>query len=259
MRVITFEWIRLSRYRSFWTLTSMYLLLMLLCAWMGSRLVETLFSQVTLPGMGDLSGEQAAGLLIYFSGYFENLLAFILILFVTNEFQLGTLKQHVMDGFSFIDVTIGRLVQVSILCGLSLFFIVVLISLFAAPDGKFWLVFPENKFMFALVLRTFCNLSLAMLFVSWIPKAIPAVIMLLAYGWILEPTGAYIIQYFTSWDVGMYLPSEVFSNLVPSPQKYFSIGSFIGSDTPNFFPEIAGLYFIFIWVGIYFSLKFRDI
>lgn len=264
MTLLKLEWLRLKGFRFFWIFLSGYFLCLLMILWVGSSLLTELMAGVSLPGMSSLSFSQTLSLIFYLSGFFESFLALILIMMICNDHSLGTLKQHVIDGLSLEQVTLGRLTQVALLVFVSFVMVTGLSFLFAGRVSGEGIEWPSWLQVGGFCLRSLGLLSFSVLLASLIKRAIPTVLAYFGLKLILEPVIGYTLGQYIEIDVAQYLPLDVFSSLVESPNDILNLGGMTmpGMEASAQIPEtlpfiIAGLYFILIWGAIYALVKTR--
>lgn len=265
MSLMQLEWLRLKGFRFFWIFLVGYFACLFMVMWVGKSLATEMLSGVSLPGMSSFSFSQTMSLIFYFSGFFESFLALILIMLISNDYGLGTLKQHVIDGLSYEQVTLGRLIQVSVLVVLSFLMVFGLSIVFAGQMSGEGMVWPSTPQVIGFFLRSLGNLSFAVLLVTIMQRAIPTVMVYIGYRFILEPAFGFGMGRYLEKEISSYLPLEVFGSLVESPTNILKLNDMMGSQAdlgaqlPQFPPIYLGLlYFLLIWGAIYALIKTRQ-
>lgn len=263
MTLLKLEWLRLKGFRFFWIFLVGYFLCLLMVMWVGSSLLTQMMSGVSLPGLSSFTFSQTLSLIFYFSGFFEPFLALILIMMISNDHALGTLKQHVIDGLSLEQVTLGRLTQVLLLVFLSFSMVTGLSFVFAGQISGEGITFPSGLQVGGFLLRSLGFLSVAVLLASLVKKSIPTVFAYFGIRYILEPALAFGVGLYLKVEIDSFLPLGAFGELVAGPKDILNLGMAMpgmesGAQLPEHLPFlIAGLYFVLIWVAIYALVKTR--
>ena len=262
MTLLKLEWLRLKGFRFFWIFLSGYFLCLLMILWVGTSLLTEMMAGVSIPGLSSFSFSQTLSLIFYFSGFFEPFLALILIMMISNDHALGTLKQHVIDGLSLEQVTLGRLTQVLLLVLVSFAMVTGLSFVFAGKVSGQGIEWPSLQQVGGFLLRSLGFLSFGVLLASLIKKAIPTVFVYMGFR-VLEWVVAFGVRAYYEVETHQYLPMGSLGNLVAGPKDILNLsGMMPGSDAGAQLPEhlpflIAGLYFVLIWVAIYALVKTR--
>ncbi len=263
MTLLKLEWLRLRGFRFFWIFLIGYFLCLLMVLWVSSSILVELMSGVSLPGLSGFNFSQTLSMIFYFSGFFEPFLALILIMMISNDSSLGTLKQHVIDGLSLEQVVLGRLIQVLFLVVISFVMIMGLSFLFAGRVSGQEMEWPSYLQVSGFLMRSLGFLSVGVLLATLIQRSIPTVFAYFGIRYILEPVVAFSLSFYFKMEVHGYLPLGVFASLIQSPKDILNLGITLSDKGSSAqLPEslsflIAGLYFIFIWGAMYALLKNR--
>ncbi len=98
-RLLSIEWLKISKYTTFWVLSGMFMVLLLLWNWgissglmkLGGGDINILSVNYTFPAVW--------ANVAYWTKFFSGLIAIIIIILTTNEFQYRTNRQNVIDGW----------------------------------------------------------------------------------------------------------------------------------------------------------------
>ena len=259
MRPLLFEAIRLKNFKFFWVFVFGYMACLTLTMWMGREMVLSMLGE-GIPALSEMIFSSSRGVLVMasVSGVFEYFLAFIVISLLVQEKELGTLKQHVIEGLSFLDWTIAKASTALILSLMATG--ILLLNSFAFLDPK---VFSEHANDSLLIigsvgLRIFGILTIATFigcFVSHTMKGISAYILF------VETIFSAVLARTIEMDLSGYLPYQVMSGLVPVPWAGLNAGvtGLTGELEPvSGNPALAVFYLALLWFSVYFVMKRAD-
>lgn len=166
----------------------------------------------------------------YLAGFFKFIPAFLMLFFMTSEFEYRTLRQNVIDGLSvreFFFSKVFSLLFFAIICTLTvaLSTSALIFSYNDLEDSNFW---QQSSFIFAFFAEVFFILSFAFFLGLLLKKSALAIIILLLYYFAIEP----IIGYYVGADFSDYLPTQPSRNLIPQPfTRLLNISSFFNIDS----------------------------
>jgi ABC-type transport system involved in multi-copper enzyme maturation permease subunit len=169
------------------------------------------------------------------SGLLKLMLAIMVIISITNEYQYRTIRQNIIDGLSRENFIMSKVLTNFLLSTSSMiliFFVTLVTGFIYSQEIIFPYMFTGAEFCFAYLLEVFSILSFAFMVGIFVQRSGLSIVLLFA---------AYIIESIIKLNVDDYLPSlikffplESIKNLVPFPfaryafqeiQDYVSITS----------------------------------
>ncbi len=151
--------------------------------------------------------------LAYAGSWYVVFVAILIVTLVTNEFQFRTLRQNVIDGYSKLEVLIGKqIIIVLITLASTLFIFIYGLIMGEQIEGAEVSIFEgvEHLAMYALTIFTYLNF--AYLIASFTRSAGLGIIFIFIYR-IVE----WIAQACISKDYAPYLPANAISIVIPNP------------------------------------------
>jgi ABC-2 type transport system permease protein len=160
---------KLTSYRTFWVVCGLYFITlgfttasgMEFLKWLSNKSVEfganININRIPLYHFPDIWQN-----VIFVSGFFKIILAFMVVISVTNEFTYRTIRQNIIDGMSRTEFLFSKMftnVLLSLLsCGM-LLIIILATGLIYSPEIIWSDIFTDAGFMFAYFLEMFSFLS----------------------------------------------------------------------------------------------------
>lgn len=243
-------------YRTFWSILLIYLGLLLLFVYVGSKI--------------EINGQSAGSELYNFPGiwlkltyiasYFNLLLGILLIILITDEYSFRTLRQQVIDGWFKHDIIQAKLLVITLIAAIGtlvLLFIGLFFGFTYSQPANASLVLQDIRYLAFYLVQAVAYMSLAMLVAFLIRKNGLAIIAFLVYAKIIEP----IIHLRLPDEVDQYFPMKVLSSLTPMPGRGM-LDSLTGPTlalTPNEAVLPALGYIGIFTILAYLVLKYRDL
>ena len=269
MKLLKIEWIKLRGHNFFWIGMGLYALSMIL--------LITQFGAITInqqetegPAMEMNFGE--AGFyklpylwqnITYLAGFFKLIPTFLLILFVSNEFQYKTLRQNVIDGLS-----VGQAYWSKMLLALWFaFFSLLLIGLTGLviavnfnPEASLADYFSHIDYLLAFFAEVLFMIVFAVFLTFIFKRSTISIIVILAYYYILEP----VLGFAIGEPFKYYLPTAPSRELILQPfTRMFQFDSFLGIESPDSvsykYLLVTLVYTIIFGVAGLLVLKKRDL
>ena len=268
LRLLKIEWFKLKNYRTFTVLSVIYyfFFLLLLCsvkmvlAWMTNQGWE--FEGITPEIIPFYDFPDVWQNLTYLAKFVKYLLAFIVIISVTNEYSYRTIRQNVIDGMSPKNFLISKelmIIAFSIVNVLIIWLAGTIMGIANAKVFETELYFSGMEFLLAHFIELFTFLNLAFLLSVLMKKAGFAIIIICIYGFIAEPIAVGLTTWLTndSWVVGLF-PMNALSNLVPFP-----FSRYILMEIQNTI-DLTSVFIVLGWLAIsisiiYYRLVKKDI
>lgn len=231
-RAFKLEWLKLKHYKFFWILLGMYLLALFIICTFGIFFLEWLKKQGA-----DFDGIDPTLLPIYdfpdiwqnttyLASFMKVLLAFIVIISVTNDISYLTIRQNIIDGVSKKEFLLSKLSLIIFLAGFSTVFLFVFGLINGSLYSHVWgaaYIFDEFEFLLAYFYDIIVFCSFAFIVSLIIKKAGFAIVLLFLYSLMFEPILNAIlinspITKDTFWaEFAEYLPVSAMNGLIPVP------------------------------------------
>src|SRR4030095_12140300 len=118
LKLLKIEWLKLKNYRTFWILTTLYMLSIVGINFIVFKIQESIFEEKQSKGVAELligsrpySFPTVWQMTAFVSSFLLFLPGLLMIIFITNEFSYKTHRQNIIDGWSrrqFISVKLMR-------------------------------------------------------------------------------------------------------------------------------------------------------
>ncbi|MBX2911052.1 MAG: ABC transporter permease [Cyclobacteriaceae bacterium] len=195
----------------------------------------------------------------FVSGFFKAILAFMVVISITNEFTYRTIRQNVIDGLSRYQFLVSKVLTNILLSAMSVamvFIIGLVTGMIYSPSIVMAEVVTDLEFFVAYFLEVFAFLSFALLLGVVIQRS-GLTIVVLVLSQMIEAIIRANIDDYVPWLIP-YFPMESIHNLVPMPfprYVFMEIQDYVG--IPSLL--IAGAWtFVFNYLA-YLKLKRSDI
>lgn len=214
------EWLKIKRYRTFWVLVTLYILLLPLWNYEiangfiklggGKNGINFLSSAYSFPQVWSNLG--------WWASIFIHFTSILIIILTTNEYTYRTNRQNVIDGWSrlqFYHAKILLNVVLSFLATLYLFLLGVLFG--GINSGSLNGMFSEFQQVGYFFLLSLDYLGFALLIAIWIKRSGLAIGLFLLYSMIIENILKGIINHNMDKPLGNLLPLQASDELLPFP------------------------------------------
>lgn len=235
IRLLEIEWLKLKNYKVFWILLTLYFLGLIFILSSGMFLMQFLKNKgaefqgidPTILPLYDFPDVWQN--MTYVATFFKVILAFIVIISVTNEISFRTMRQNVIEGLSKWEFLKSKLLLIIDLSIAATFFIFIegfitgmIYSRVTYPAS----IFSEMEFLAAYFLELIAFLSFALLLGILLKRAGFAIVLIFMYTLIFEPFLTINLEHnvwineHVSW-MAPYFPIKALNNLIRVPfQKY---------------------------------------
>jgi len=265
IRLIKLEWLKLRHFKAFWILLIGFALVTILVGSSGTWILNFLKKQgaeyngispsiIPLYDFPDVWQNMA-----YILGYFKIVLAFILIISISNEFSHRIVRQNIIDGLSKKEWMISKLLTMASLSILAtvLLFLTGLVNglIFAHPDSLGY-IFSDLDILAGYCLEIFTYLCFATLITLLIRKPGIVIVGLFLYTLMFEPLFTLILmdgpdefKYLTEWHAAtaQFFPVRSLMNLIHPPYPkyvFYEVQDYI---------SLKELGIVLGWLGIYIT------
>lgn len=243
IRLLKIEWYKIKNHRFFWI--GMGLLMVFLASSLG------FFGKLSLFGTGQKPPEDEMNMVTmmipsnleeagfyaipyiwqnttYLAGFFKFIPAFLLLFFMSSEFEYRTYRQNIIDGLSVNQFFISKfssVVSFSVLVTMAVGIIVSILGLIHNEDSS--ALFEQSSFLVAYFGELFFLLCLAFFFGILVRKSAIAIIILMIF-YVMEP----VLGYYLGEPYKEYLLTAPSRNMIEEPfTRLFNIQSFLNIET----------------------------
>lgn len=219
MALLRIEWLKIKRYRTFWVLAGLFLLLM------------PLWNYEIANGIINIGGGRKGGINLLSTAYsfpdvwgnlgfwgsiFIMFISILVIIVTTNEYNFKTSRQNVIDGWSkmqFYHAKVWLVVVGSFVATLYIFLLGILFGgLNSGSLSGLFIEFQQVGYFFLLSLD---YLGLALFLAILMRRSGLAIGMFLLYSMIIENILKGVINYYSPTPVGNFLPLQASDELLP--------------------------------------------
>jgi ABC-type transport system involved in multi-copper enzyme maturation permease subunit len=266
IKLLKIDFKKILGYKTFWILTGIYAFLTFLIFFGIQGLIDyhtddiNSNSPIPLPSLSLYNMPDIWHNLTYIGGWTKLILGVIVIILITNEYSYKTIRQNVINGMSRWDFLLSKLLTIGILSAstaLLVFLIGLILGITHTESLSLAVIFEKTEFILAYFLEL-CTFMVFALFIGLLVKRSGLAIgLLLIDFYILEP----ILGYVLPWDIGDYLPREVYGSLIGMPNN--QILGMVGikyQDFISFTDVLMVLGYLVLFGGLsYWILKRRDL
>lgn len=216
--LLAIEWLKIKRYRTFWVMAGLFLLLLPL--WnigissgiisIGGKGINLFSPDYTFPGAWRSYG--------YWAGVFVLFLSILVITVTCNEYTFRTQRQNVIDGWSRIDFFHGKVLLVLAFSALVTLYLFIVGGLHGGVfSGSFASLFSGIKLVGYFFLLALNYMGFALLIALLIKRSGLAISLFLLYAILAETFAVFIINHFAGDKYGNLLPLQASDVLLPFP------------------------------------------
>jgi ABC-2 type transport system permease protein len=219
--LLAIEWLKIKRYRTFWVLAGLFLLLLPLWNY------EVANGLIKIGGDGKnsmnflstaYSFPQVWGNLGFWASYFIWFIAILVIITTTNEYAYRTNRQNVIDGWTRMQFYHAKIWTVVILSLVATIYLFVLGVIFGGINsGSLSLVFSEFQQVVYFFILSLNYLGFALFIAIWIRRSGLAIGLFLLYAMIIENILKSIVNHYADKPYGNFLPLQASDELLPLP------------------------------------------
>lgn len=231
IRLFYIEWIKLRNYRAFQILTVLYFLIVVVVTSSGMFFLEYLKSKgAEFKGIDPtiLPIYQFPYLwhhLVFVAARLKIMLAFLIILSITNEVTYKTLRQNIIDGLTRTEFVLSKLSMIfflSLVNTLLVFAIGLVTGLIYSDNTSLAAIFGNMEYLGAFFMNVFSFLVFTLLISLIIKRTGVVIIFLGMYSVIIEPIAALILSnapFVPPFYAKLvpFFPRQAITNLIPNP------------------------------------------
>jgi ABC-type transport system involved in multi-copper enzyme maturation permease subunit len=259
MQLLKLEGLKLLPYRTFWIFTGLYTALFVLAVYILGAVARSITVNGQHIELHLFEFPEIWHRVAYIGSFFHYLLAFLVILAITNEFDFHTFRLQLMDGLSRHALVAGKVLLILLLslgASLLLTFICLLMGLLLAPSHHGGIRFENSVWVIVFWLQSVAVLSVAAFFAFLIRRPAPAIGAFLLYGLLGEFIVGWLLDRQFA-EASAYLPMTNIRQLIANPLADV-LGQFgvEPSLRANFF--IVLIYLVIFWCAVLLIVEKRD-
>lgn len=247
MSLLSIEWLKIKRYRTFWVICGLFALM--LPGWnllitggvlrMGPQGMNLLNQGYSFPAVWGNIG--------WWGSIFVMFQAICIITITCNEYSFRTHRQNVIDGWSRLNFFHAKAALVVALSVATTLFLIITGAAFgivySGSASDMFSGFLKVGYFFLLTLN---YLGAGFFLAIWIRKSGLAIALFMMYCLIIEVAASAIFNYTTHTKWGNFLPLQASDELLPSPLAAIVSGGV------QPVPDYAYLIATILWIGVYY-------
>lgn len=225
MKLFSIEWLKLRHHLFFWIGMGLYALSMiLLISGFGSFKLfanegEEQQGMIAMQTFGEAGFYKLPHLwhnITYLAGYFKFIPTFLLIFFISNEYQYKTFRQNVIDGLSKSQFYVSKLLSAvffSLISLIIIFLTGLVIALIFNTDASLAEYLDGADYLLAFFAEVLFMMVFALFLTFLFRRSTVTIIVILAYYFIVEP----ILGFAIGQPIKYYLPTAPSRELILQP------------------------------------------
>ena len=220
--LITLEWLKVKRLRSFRWVVAGYLILLPTLYMLTNKIPEQQFENpffstaqfYQFPTVWEFLGYLGSWLIFF-------LLGFLSVLLITQEYQHKTIRQNILNGLERKDIYVSKLLFLFLLgIGATLYMTAVglAIGIVHTDITSFGIITNGTSIIYRYFIMTIGYLLMGYFFGILIQKTGRSIFLFFAYTTMVEPTLRWLLHHEIIAGKSMhYYPAKAFSDLIPLP------------------------------------------
>jgi ABC-2 type transport system permease protein len=220
--LLAIEWLKIKRYRTFWILTILFAVLILSFNLLADSGVLSIGGGNKQQAINIINGDYSFSSVWLNTGYwtklFTGLLAVIIVILTTNEYQFRTNRQNVIDGWQrtqFFNAKWGLAISLSLIVTLFTF---VMGFTFAMVNGSsFSNIYMHAEKIFYVFLLSLNYFGLALTLSLFLKRTGMSVLIFLLYTYIIEFMLSQLLNHKVMENIGNFLPLQCSAELLTYP------------------------------------------
>ncbi len=249
LELLSVEWLKIRKYRTFWALCILFGVLLLMVNMlvsqgimkMGNSDFNVLSRNYTFP--------EVWGNVAFWTKIFSGLLAIIIIILTTNEYQFRTNRQNVIDGWNrmqFYHAKWGLLVVLSAVVTVYTFLVGIFLAFYHGSSSNH--MFEHLDSIFYIFLLSLNYFGFALMLSLVFRRSGMTIIMFLLYAYVIEQIANGLLNSRNPSKPGNFLPMQCSAELIHFPLTE-SISKMLGGGGPShIYLAIASG----VWIVIYY-------
>ncbi len=215
--LLSIEWLKIRRYRTFWSLCAFFIILLPLLNYgisggvlkMGTKDINILSRAYSFNSVWQNFG--------WWTSLFAVFISVLVIILTTNEYQFRTHRQNVIDGWSRLDFYHAKWHLVLALSVATTVYVLMLGLAFGFYAGGASNFPGQLQYLFYTWILCLNYYGFSLLVALLLKRTGIAIGMFFLYWLIVEAMANKIINYLTESSIGNYLPLQASDELLPFP------------------------------------------
>ncbi len=228
-KTLLLEFHKQYRNFSFWFIIALYLVAILLAFSNFSKLTATISGSFNNVPELDFSLKALLQFpdvwhnVTYISSFFRIIPALLIIISISDEFRNRTIRLNLMNGLSRTEFVVSKFsfaTLLAVFCTIVTGTGILFIGFSNMPEASGQSIYFKSEFLFAFFISCLAYFYYAALIAFLLKQSGTAVILLLLYGWLLEP----IVSWMIPSEYRIYLPMKSVDKLIQFPfTKYLDM------------------------------------
>lgn len=219
--LLAIEWLKLKRYRTFWVLAGLFMLLLpiwnyevasgfLKIGGDGKNGINFLDTAYSFPGVWGNIG--------FWGSVFVLFLSILIIIIATNEYAYRTHRQNIIDGWQRVQFYHAKVLVILALGFAATIYLFILGVIFGGINsGSLTGMFSGVEQVLYFFLLSLNYMGFALFIAIWIKRSGLAIGLFLLYAMIIENITKGIVNYFVEFPIANLLPLQSSDELLPFP------------------------------------------
>jgi ABC-type transport system involved in multi-copper enzyme maturation permease subunit len=263
--LLKIEWRKHAKNPIFWVVLGLYILSITVELFGAEAFINRVTSNasknspIPIPSLSIYVFPYVWHSLTYLAGFLKPLLAFVVILFITNEFTFRTIRQHLINGLSREEVFLTKFIFIlalSIISAIVVSICVFILGIVHTNDLQFEMIATKSGFLWAYFLEVFGICSFALMISILLKRSGLAIVVFSVYFFIVEP----VLGFKLNENIAKYLPLKTFGRLIDVPNT--GLMKLFGVNFREFIEPmdvLLSIFYSFIFLLItYLVIKKRD-
>jgi hypothetical protein len=223
LNLLKIEWLKIKYYRTFWILSSLYVLCILGINYFVFYIQQQIYQEKASKGMANtLIGHPPYSFptVWQMTAYVTSFLLFIpgllVIISVTNEYSFKTHRQNIIDGWSRTQFITAKLMLPAIIAIISTIMVIIAGCIFGLAEGSQSFSLEGFQYIGYFFIQALSYSCVALLFSVLFKRSGIAIGVFFLYAFFIENIAGALLNHYANY-AGRYLPLETTDNLIPLP------------------------------------------
>lgn len=258
LQLLSIEWLKLKKYRTFWILSGLYLLSIVGLNFIAFRIQQEIYQAKEAKGMAQMvlgATPYSFPITWQMTSFMSSFLLFIpgliMIIAVTNEYSYRTHRQNIIDGWNRREFIMVKIMMGVLLAIASTVMVIISAIIFGFADGNSSISFDNLEYIAFYFLQAFSYIMVALLIAVLMKRGGLAIGIYFLYSLILENVIKGLLS-FRGGTAGRYLPLQSTDELIPFPVLEKVQNKFIPPPNTTVLLVLA---LIYLSAYIYFTIR----
>lgn len=258
LQLLSIEWLKLKKYRTFWVLSGLYLLSIIGLNFIAFRIQQEIYHAKEAKGMAQMvlgATPYSFPITWQMTAFMSSFLLFIpglvMIIAVTNEYSYRTHRQNIIDGWNRREFILVKIMMGVLLAIASTLMVIISAIIFGFADGNSSISFDNFEYIAFYFLQAVSYIMVALLIAVLMKRGGLAIGIYFLYSLILENVIKGLLS-FRGGTAGRYLPLQSTDELIPFPVLERVQNKFISPPNTTVLLVLA---LIYLSAYIYFTIR----